>query len=71
MIEAHVAGLARLGLFRFERREGVARVAGIASGDAEAAGRLPNLQLLGLGLQADLVAPSAALLPLHECMPPP
>ena len=64
MIEAHVAGLAGLGLTGLLDGEGVARVAGVARGDAEPAplgGQA--LHLLG-GLEADLVTTAAALHPL-------
>jgi hypothetical protein len=64
MVEAFMAGLACLRCLRFFLGEGVARVAGVATGDAEAAVGLRQTLDLGLGLGADLVAAAAALLAL-------
>ncbi len=66
MVKAHMAGLAGLWLLGFCDREDVPGVAGIAGGAAESGPRLLELAVLCLGLEADLVAPSAALHPFHH-----
>ena len=56
VVEAHVAGLTGLGLARLEHREGMARVAGVARGEAVARARILQARDLGRVLQADLVS---------------
>ncbi len=66
VVEAHVAGLAGLGLTGFLQRESVTGVAGVARGQAEAPTLGLELADLRFALGPELVAAAAALHALHH-----
>src|SRR5215813_10461381 len=66
MIEAHVAGLARLGLARFLCRKGVTRVTRIARCRTEFITTLPQFCNFSRSFQPDFVTTATTFLPLDQ-----